>query len=307
MNTETIKEFLERLKTGRDRPFTIDGSMYAAVPVLKGKLVYASYLHDRTFPGADTHLTLAAVIDRTGTVHIVDKYRFGCYGATDGDLPDGAAVFPDHGISESASLMLNDMADAINTYDVILSEDDLEEAKRLSWLLALDPGQDSPLQHMEVSSDDHISMLLGEKSLEGLVMEHFNEARGRLARQKAVLEKARAWQRKYEGSKDVAIYRAVSGSQAKFLAVTFTVEGRPAAGRLSPDIIKSCIRSRSFFSPFQFQTSKSGEGVYEKLFGSSSYGSSNKLYPSYISEIKHGRNVLYRDESGNSPAERRAS
>ena len=293
MNNENkLATFLKELETKNS--FVMDGMMFVAVPVLKGKMVYSAHLHDNACPGADVHFILTAVCDKAGAVHLVEPCRLGLHPYDADPLPSGVKLFSNSGASRSASLMARDMAESLPTYGIPLSGQDMQEAEDLSWLIALDADAGTERDfRVDMGNDDYIGILLGKLSLEDYARERFNGNKDGLARQKAVREKAAALAAGHAGCKGVEIYRSLAGVDAKFLSVTFEREGQRATGRLSPDAICRNIRNRSWFSSFEFQTNRSGEELYRNIFHTSCHSSSSRLTADDIAEIRHGRNAIY--------------
>lgn len=291
MEKETLEAFAEAVKTKAF--FTIGNIMYAAVPMGKGRIIYGTALEKDGLPEARETSVPAAVTDAEGTVHVLNGYSAAHLCTGDAALPEGMKRFDAAETRQAAGLALLDMIDAIPVYGTVLSGDGLRDAENYAWELALNPGYVRTEPRVPVTEDDHLRVLLGADTPAGLAERHLAENRERYAMEKAVREKALELTKQHEGNEEARLYRSIAGTDAKFLSVTFAREGLTASGKIPPDRIRSEIRAHSYFSDFDFQTKNAGKKVLDALFGVKTGHWNDRLYPSDITEVRYGKEILF--------------
>lgn len=95
-----------------------------------------------------------------------------------------------------------------------------------------------------------------------------------------------------EETDEVNLANAMRTSTAKFVNVTFEVDGIEATGKVEPaTILKILLDRRDCFSYWNFSTSVSGEKILKEY--TARFGTDFKLKCKHIKIITYGKNVIY--------------
>lgn len=291
MENERLEAFMEAVKT--QAVFTIGEALYSAVPAGKGKIVYGAKLDGSGLPAARGALMPVAVIDTEGAAHILDGNSAAHFGIRGRTLPDGVKRFSPGETKQAADLALLDMIDAMPVFGTALSDDDIFSAECLAWKLALEPDHAGIRPETAISEGSLLRILLGEDTPAALAERQFAENREHYARKKAIRAKAEELALRHGDSEEVRLYRSIAASDAKHLSVTFTREGLSATGRISPFCVMNVVTNRMRFSECHFQTKASHKKVFDALFGVKTGHWNDDLFPSDITEIRHGKEILF--------------
>lgn len=91
---------------------------------------------------------------------------------------------------------------------------------------------------------------------------------------------------------ELKIIEGLRGVDAKTVTVEFEFNGIKDSGKMTPEIIIRTLREKSYFSGYNFETTKRGDEIIANL-GAGHWWGDNPLRCNHIVRITYGKKVLY--------------
>ena len=294
-------------------------TLFVQIPVGTGKYVYSRKLYTEEREGflrriaeTDEDFTFEAVI-ADGKAYVAGYAFQWLPMESDRQLPEGftkLSAYRDQ-LGQTLRMHILDGKFAVLAAPGELPGDREKSAQRTARAILIgDTTYDDVFQGIvrcsfnELSQQDVCEHLIGLRNLEEEMDQDFDCSIEAWSTRKAYLAKIQEYTgnpgtvlQPYEKKLAKAVQEAKGmNPEPKFLIVTFSRDGKEAVGKVGLLTLQKTLANQDYFSTFDFQTTKMGEGVYQSLGIDTRMGWEYRLTAKYISKITYKGKTLYEKE-----------
>ena len=294
-------------------------TLFVQIPVGTGKYVYSRKLYTEELEGflrriaeTDEEFTFEAVI-ADGKAYVAGYFNQWLPMDSDRQLPEGftkLSAYRDQ-LGQTLRMRILDGKFAGLAAPGELPGDREKSAQRTARAILIgDTTYDDVFQGIvrcsfhELSQQDVCEHLIGLRNLEEEMDQDFDCSIEAWSTRKAFLAKIQEYtgnpgtvlQTHEEKLAKAAQEAKGMNPEPKFLTVTFSRDGKEAVGKVGLLTLQKTLANHDYFSTYDFQTTKMGEGVYQSLGIDTRMGWEYRLTAKYIAKITYKGKTLYEKE-----------